>query len=110
MDTNKIFDTSFNYQKVALKGSSTDAVPTSGATVTITHNLGKIGSVRVWYEPGNSRRFPVSFEQYSDSGVSPANLVTGQYYLTTNSLIITYVNNSGSTKTVVTRYRIYYDT
>lgn len=118
MDASKQFDSRFNYQKIFVKSSQVDSIADSGSTgglpveVTITHNLDYIPSVRVWYDPGNGRRFPIGEGQYDDydSGVDETNRVTVDHsYLTTTQLVIGYLNASGSTQNVTTYYRIYYD-
>jgi hypothetical protein len=112
---NTLFATGYNYQKVALKNSGTVVVPNNTPnfdTNTITHSLGYIPSVRVWYDPGNGRRFPISEEEYTDdtSFTSETNQVVARAYLTTTTLVIQFKNASGSNKTVNYWYKVYYDT
>lgn len=118
MDTQKLFDTKFNYQKIATKGDRTDSIPAAGfppttTAITIPHNLGKISSARAWFDPGNGRRFPISFEQYTDDTTSVSEtgfILVQKAYLTTDNLVIEYLNNAGSTKSIMTYWRVYYDT
>jgi len=116
LDINQtLFNTDYNYQKIALKGeftvSITNATFPSAVTQTITHNLGAITSARVWYDPALGRRFIISQEQFVDdsSFASEVNLVTARAYLTSNTLVIEFFNASGSPKSVTYYYRIYYD-
>lgn len=116
-----LFSSSFSYQKVAVKGNTTDSVasnsappgsPPTGTTVTIPHNLGYISSARVWFDPALGKRFPATREQYSDDTtfLSEANDIwVRKSYLTVNDLIVEYVNLSGADKNVTTYYRVYYD-
>ena len=109
-----LFNTDYNYQKIALSGSGSVVVANNTpnyAATTIAHNLGYIPSVRVWYTPDNSKRFPISQEQYVDdsSFTSEVNLVVARAYLTTNNLVLEFSNASGSNKTVTYYYRVYYD-
>jgi hypothetical protein len=113
MDTNILFSTKFNYQKIATIGSRTDACA-SGTTTTITipHVAGRISSARVWYDPALGRRFPASFEQYQDdntAAIESNGVTVRSMYLTTTDLVITYANTSASSKNVATYYRVYYD-
>lgn len=116
-DTDLLFSSQFNYQKIALKGNTTDAVanssgfPLSSTTITIPHNLGVIPSAKVWYDPENGRRFPISKLQFVDPDLSAfeTNGITEkEVYLTTTNLVVIYYNSSGSSKDVTTYYRIYY--
>ncbi len=119
MDESKLqFYSGFNYQKVFRKDTQTETVPVSGGgppptptTVTIPHNLGRIPSVRVWYDPGVGKRFPISYEQYVDdtTGVSEVDTVTAQAHLTTTSLVLEFLNLSAASVDVIIWYRIYYD-
>lgn len=119
MDAQKLFDTRFNYQKIATKGSQTDTVVDSGpppailTTITVPHNLGYIPTVRAWFEPDNGRRLPISFEDLTDDStfISETNgIAVSSSYLTTTDLVINYINLSGSSRNVTTYWRIYYDT
>lgn len=106
MDIDKIFDTSFNYMKIAEKGTRTDSIPNATpTTVVISHGLGYIPSVRVWFDPAAGKKFPIGTGLYS----THANNTSATVYLTTSSLVITYSNTSGSSKDVITYYRIYYE-
>lgn len=107
------FYTGYNYQKEFTNSSRIDSVavfigpfPGVPVTITIPHNLNKISSVRVWYDPGLGRILPASF---SDLGGTITNFVTVQYYLTATGLVLVYYNTSGSPVNVTTYYRIYYD-
>lgn len=114
-DSTDVYLTSeFNYQKIAVKGEASVVVANNSpnyASVTIPHNLGYIPSVRVWYDPNTSKRFPLSIEQYVDDSTftSEVNLVDAKAYLTTANLVIQFKNASGSNKTVTYWYRVYYD-
>lgn len=116
LDINEaLFNTDYNYQKVALSGSGTSTITNNTpnfTNVTISHDLGYIPSVRVWYDPDNGRRFPISQEQYTDdtSFTSQVNSVIARAYLTTSNLVLQFSNASGSSKDVTYWYRIYYDT
>lgn len=105
--------TQFNYLKLVAEGSATTAIANSPATpveVTIYHNLGYIPSVRLWYDPETSKRWPFSGVQYSDFlGAAHNNTVTGFAYVTTTQLVIQFYNGSGSSKNVTYWYRLYYD-
>lgn len=112
---NTNFSTGFNYQKIAFKDSDTVTVPNNTpnySTHTITHGLGYIPSVRVWYDPELGRRFPISEEAYVDDVglTSEVNDVVARAYLTTTTLVIQFRNASGSDKDITYWYRIYYDT
>lgn len=113
MDTDILFSTSFNYQKIATIGSQTNSCASgTTTTVTIPHSAGKISSARVWYDPALGRRFPASFEQYSDdntAAIETGSVTVRSMYLTTTNLVITYANASASAKNVVTYFRVYYD-
>ena len=114
MDLEKLFDTKFNYQKVATKGDRTDSIPAGLPTTTITipHSVGNIGSARAWFDPGNGRRFPISFEQFTDDTtfVSETGFILVQNaYLTTSGLAIEYLNNAGVAKNITTYWKVYYD-
>lgn len=111
-ESNVQFLTSFNYQKIADADSATVAVPNNSThTITITHNLGRIVSVRAWYDPALGKRFPISIEQYVDDTTfnSEVNLVDAKAHLTTNTLVIILNNATASSKDVTYWYRIYYD-
>lgn len=106
------FFSGFNYQKIATKGNSTHTATVGSTTVTIPHNLGYIPSVRVWYDPDNGQRFPLSNEQYTDdtTSVSEVNLVSARAHLTTTDLVIEYTNSDAGSHDVTTYWRVYYDT
>lgn len=116
MDVSQVyFSSDFNYQKIAVSGTSTVSVPNDAVnftSVTIPHNLGYIPSARAWYDPALTRRMPISIEQYQDDDFSTnyTNLTAGRAYLTTNNLVLQFRNASGSTKVVRYYYRVYYDT
>lgn len=97
------FSSLFNYQKLAFNTSQTESVGVGTTTVTISHNLGYIPSIRVWYDPALGRRIPITTWQITET-----NSVSVRAYLTTTTLVLT-VNNTVSTKSVVFWYRIYYD-
>lgn len=110
------FDSDFNYLKIALSGSTTNAIPTfagSETDITIDHNLGYIPAVKVWFDPDMNRRFIAGNSLYQDVDGDSTDwtngVVTGYIYLTTTQLVIGYANLSGSSKDVTTYYRIYYD-
>lgn len=111
-ETKTFFSSSFNYQKIATRGTGSVSVPngTPFTAVTITHNLGYIPSARVWYDIGTGR-FPATTEQFVDlvSFTSANNFCLARYYFTTTTLVIEFQNQSGSTKTFNYWYRIYYD-
>lgn len=113
MDTRIAFSSKFNYQKIATGPlSRTDTIPPGNTTITIPHAAGRISSARAWYDPGNGRRFPASFFDYSDdtTSISEVDLITVRsIYLTTTDLIITYTNNNAGSRDVTTFYRVYYD-
>lgn len=119
MDDSKVqFSTAFNYQKIADKSpkggetvSATASWPSYTTIKTVSHNLGYIPSVRVWYDPQIGRRFPVSIEQYTDDDFSThyTNQVGIRVRLTSTQLIIQAGNASGSTKNVTLWWRVYYD-
>lgn len=116
MDSNKFFSTGFNYPKILLNDSTTDAVAGTGSVVTVTidHNLGYIPSFRLWFDPDNNRRFPIGDALFDDFAVPihVTNQVSaqGNVYATTTQIIIGYTNTFGEpTKDVTTYYRIYYD-
>ena len=71
MDSQKLFSTEFNYPKILLNDSTTNAVAGTGfvVTVTIDHNLGYIPSFRLWFDPDNGRRFPMGDATFSDFAV-----------------------------------------
>ena len=112
-DANVQFYTGFNYQKAFVENSQTDSIavfigpfPGIPVSITIPHNLNKISSVKVWYDPNLGRRIPAS---YLDFGNTLTNFVTCQYYLTTTNLVIVYYNTSVGALNVTTYYKIYYD-
>lgn len=99
------FATGFNYQKIYAKGQITYTLTAGTHDRTITHNLNKISSVRVWYDPGNGRRF-TSFNQ---PWQITENISVGvRQYLTLNTLELRIFNPS-TTKDITIHYRIYYD-
>lgn len=115
LDINEaLFNTGYNYQKVALSGTGTSTIandPLNYASVTIPHDLGYIPSVRVWYNPDNGKRFALSEEQYTDDTTftSEVNSISARAYLTSSNLVLQFRNSSGSSKDVSYWYRIYYD-
>lgn len=109
-----LFTSDFNYQKVVKKDNDTISVPydvINFTNIDIPHNLSRITSAKVWYDPGIGKRFPISLEQYVDdtSFTSEVNLVVAQAFLTVNSLTIQFRNASGGAVNVRYWYRIYYD-
>lgn len=107
--SNTQFYTGFNYQKGYLQDSQIFSIPVSSpgppaseTTVTVTHNLGRIGSYRVWFDPALSRRYPVN--QFS-----AANFVSARVHATLNTLVFEVVNLGAGTTNVIFYYRIYYD-
>ena len=116
LDINQtLYNTDYNYQKIALKGEVTATITNttfpSAVTQTITHNLGAITSARIWYDPALGKRFPISLNQFVDdsSFTSQVNLEAATAYLTSNTLVIEFFNASGSPKSVTYWYRVYYD-
>jgi len=113
-DANLLFSTDFNYQKIALKGTATASVPSGiGETeVTINHNLGYKPSVRVWFDPQQGRRWMAGQDDFLDitTFVSQTAFCWCSYYVTNNTMVMRFRNQSGSTRTFTYYYRIYYDT
>lgn len=100
------FATGYNYQKLAAKDSVTYNLAAGTHNRTITHNLNRICSVRVWYDPGTGRRFPAFNQPWQ---ITENSTVGVRSYLTLNTLEVR-IFNSGSTKDITIYYRIYYDT
>lgn len=113
-DDNVIFNSDFNYQKIALSASRVNTVPPyagSPTVVTIPHNLGYAPSVRVWYDPGNGRRYIAGNLWFLDSNGTGTDWSSGvnvaYVYVTSSNLVVAYANFSGSNRSVTTYYRIY---
>jgi hypothetical protein len=107
------FSTDFNYQKIATEGTETvsaGAVTSYTTIKTVTHNLGKITTAKVWFDPNLGRRFPISTEQYTDDTtfVSPNNGIMIRALLTTNTLVI-QANTAGSATNITLWWKVYYD-
>jgi hypothetical protein len=97
------FLTAFNYQKLAVNSSRTDAVAVGTTNLSISHDLGYIPSIRVWFDPELGIRAPVSTWQ-----ITELNSVGVRAYLTTTTLEI-QIANPATPKNITTWYRIYYD-
>lgn len=113
MEAEKLaFSSDFNYQKIAIDSSGTTSVTNTNAfNVTLNHNLGYKPSVRVWFDPAQSRRYMASQQDYLD--IVTFQSVTAfcwcSYYVTNSQLVITFRNQSGATRVFNYWYRIYYD-
>lgn len=104
-ETSAAFATGVNYQKIALKDKVTNSFTAGTHDLSISHNLNKISSVRIWYDPGTGRRFPAFNQPWQ---ITENSSVGVRSYLTLNTLEIRIFNPS-TTKNITIWYRIYYD-
>lgn len=105
--------TRYNIQKIFKDDTVTISVtgtPTATEYTLFTHALGYIPTARVFYEPVSGQLWPLSREQYDNSGGGSGTTltVTGEAILTTAALKVRLVNG-GSTRDVTFHYRIYLD-
>lgn len=107
-DRDLAFNTERNYLKRTQTG--TDSAYFGGTfqnkVLTITHNLGYIPAVRVFFEYNG-----VLFDSYGQSQVLPpaANSAYALYRVGANNMVITYGNQDGVAKTIKVYYIIYLD-
>lgn len=107
-----VFSTRYNIQKRYLDGTETISV--TGSTTAeyslITHSLGYIPTVRVFYKPVAGQLWPLSPHQYSSAGGGSGTSlnVTGSVIVTTSEVKLV-LTNGGSTTNVDFTYRIYVD-
>lgn len=109
------FDSRLNYQKVFLNDSVTLTVadPNQRASTTITHSLGYIPNVRVWYTDANGDIATAN----ADAGnfLYPVTTIFKNrfcYYTVTTTGLTLYFDRgitSGTTQTATIYYRIYLD-
>jgi hypothetical protein len=110
------FDTRVNYQKKYLDGSADLSVanPSASTSTTITHNLGYIPNVRVWFLNGDNN-MSTAVTDAAGSNLSPITSAYTQrscyYKVNTTSLVITFNRTVtvGTTRTTTVYYRIYLD-
>lgn len=113
---NIFFSSNANYQKIINEGEQglTVANPSSRASHTVYHNLGKYPSVRVWYINGNGKMCEAiagdAFFLYS-SVTSGFNNNLCYYYIYTDRIVIYFDRTitSGTTQSTTVYWRIYYD-
>lgn len=109
-NSNVAFSGSFNYLKRALEG--TDSLTTTGVdTDTITHDLGYIPSVRMFYNPGNGRIFPFTGSGSVGGRVlsNYKNDIYGNYTVGASNISYEIIDNGTPGKTVTVYYIIYLD-
>lgn len=112
MDSDFIFNSDWNYQKIKQDVVETVTAPPTSTTATeftYPHDLGYIPSARVWYEADTGKWYPLSLVQLADSSAAYLLTITGYFYLTASALVIGIHNSGGSDVAVNLRARIYYD-
>lgn len=111
------FDSRVNYQKVYLNDTVDLSVanPNSSTSTTITHGLGYIPNVRVWFTNADGR-ISTAISDAGGSNLYPVTTAYANrscfYTVNSNSLIITFSRGvtAGTTRTTTVYYRIYLDT
>lgn len=108
-ETGFILSTDHNIQKVYIDNTGVATVPISGfppdiysTVMTISHGLGYIPNVRMWYEPVAGQIWPLT----------PAGsdlLIFGRYYVTTTDVVVELANLSAVQASVPLHWRIYLD-
>lgn len=110
------FDSRLNYQKIYLEGSVNLSVanPSTRTSTTITHNLGYIPNVRVWFLNGDGK-ISTAVSDAAGSNLYPLTAAYTQqscYYMANSTtLTITYARGvtTGTTRSTTVYYRIYLD-
>lgn len=106
--------TRYNFQKIYLNSSSTVSLAntvTPTEYTLVTHSLGYIPTVRIFYEPVAGQLWPMSPNQYAniDGGPGTTLSVYGSPVVTDSEIKVRVVNASGGIKDVVFYWRIYLD-
>lgn len=108
-DSDFIFNSDWNYQKIRVNEPLSQSVPAGGSAAYIyPHLLGKVTSARVWIEGKTGKWFPASNVTLLDHFTNGIDY-TGVYYLKNNEIVVTLYNTTGSTATVNFRVRVYLD-
>lgn len=110
------FDSRVNYQKIYIDGSVplTVATPSSSTSTKITHGLGYIPNVRVWFTNGDGN-ISTAVTDAAGSNLYPVTTAYTQqscfYTVNSNTLVLTYSRGvtSGTTRSTTVYYRIYLD-
>lgn len=112
--TKTIFSTRYNFQKIY----DDDEVTLSIANIVsltnytlVTHDLGYVPTVRVFYEPVSGQLWPLSRNQYGNfaGGSGTTLFVTGTVFATSTQIRVAISNGSGSSQSIKFAYRIYLD-
>lgn len=110
-DKNKIFDSSLNHLKTFASGSFTQTVANNGQFVgSVTHSLGYHPLCTCYFSTDNTN-YRISLS--GNPTVSPVrysleNSNVG-VYTTTSLIYFVLTNDSGSSKTFVVKYEIFYE-
>lgn len=110
--TNVIFSTRYNFLKLYENSSGTFSVPTGASSILLTtHSLGYIPRAKAWYIPRTTELWPLTFNQYSNSGGGSGNtlLVYGSLRITSSAIYAEMSNASGSPQDVPIYWRVYLD-
>lgn len=110
------FDSRVNYQKIFINDSVnlTVANPNSATTIAISHGLGYIPNVRVWFLNGNNE-ISTAVSDAVGSNIYPLTSAYTQravvYTVNASNLVLTFSRGvtTGTTRTTTIYYRIYLD-
>jgi hypothetical protein len=107
------FDTTVNYQKIYMEGSAALSIanPNARTTTSITHNLGYIPNVRVWFTNASGKICPAVGEigEQLLGGDFVSHMCRYRVNTTTLTLVLDRVITVGPTINSTLYYRIYLD-
>jgi hypothetical protein len=108
VDLSKLaFYSGSRYERIALKGNFPFTIAASTFPVyTITHNLGYIPYVKLWYTFSDSKYFPM-FSGASSFSIDGNLIQVDDITVTTTTISVTMENDDSVTHTGTIYYRIY---